>query len=122
MKKIMTLVYLQRNDETLFLLRNQKTADEISTGKYIGVGGKIDQSDTSIESAAKRECFEETGFYCHNLIKKGIVEFIGQKDYPLETHVYVCKDFSGEMIEDLREGSLHWIKNNQMLQLMSSIF
>lgn len=117
MNKQLTLIYFQKNNQTLFLLRNQKTPDEISVGKYIGVGGKVDPSDNTIEDAAIRECLEETNLQCISLEKKGIVYFIGQKPYTLETHIFICKDFKGNMKADEREGSLHWIDNDQILNL-----
>lgn len=117
MNKKLTLIYLQKDNKTLFLLRNQKTKDEISVGKYIGVGGKVDNIDKTIEEAAIRECFEETNLVCNSLIKKGIVYFIGQKQYVQETHVFICKDFTGTLKADEREGSLHWIENDKIINL-----
>lgn len=113
-KKILTLIYVQKDNKTLFLKRAQKTPDEISTGKYLGVGGKVDKEDSSIENAAKREMLEETNLQAKSLIKKGIVTFIGQKDYPLETHIFICKDFTGALKGDDREGTLHWIDNEKI--------
>lgn len=117
MKKILTLIYLQKNNHTLFLLRGQKSATEISVGKYLGVGGHVDDTDSSIEEGAKREVLEETNLICKNLVKKGVVNFIGQKPYIQETHIFICSEFEGDLQSDNREGTLHWIPNEQILSL-----
>ena len=112
--KDMTLIYVQDGNKTLFLKRYQKTKDEISVGKYLGVGGKVDKEDKSIEDAAMREMLEETNLTANNLIKKGTVKFLGQRKYDVTAHVYICTDFDGTLKGDEREGSLEWVNNDDI--------
>ncbi len=73
-------------------------------------GGSV-ELDEVVEDAAKRELFEETGLIANNLEFFGI--FSG-KDYHYIypngdevsniDHVYICKDYSGELKNQVSEG------------------
>ena len=116
MKK-MTLIYIQKENQTLFLKRNKKGDLDISHGKFLGVGGKVESYDKSVYDSAVREMKEETNLTANKLIKKGIVNFIGQRLFPVEVTVYICNDFYGQLKSDDREGSLDWIDNHDILNL-----
>lgn len=117
MTKKMTLIYVLKNQQTLFLERAMKSKDEISVNKFLGVGGKVDPSDRTIYEAACREMMEETNLQANKLIRNGMVTFIGQREYDVETTVYICSDFDGELQGDNREGTLHWIDNYSIGEL-----
>lgn len=70
-----TMCYLQKNSKTLLLHRTKKKND-INEGKWIGVGGKVEQGE-SIHECMKREIFEETGYTAHSLHLHGFVVFPG---------------------------------------------
>ena len=54
-----TQCYIRRNDEILLLYRNKKP-DDPNEGKWLGIGGKVEQGETP-EQANIREVYEETG-------------------------------------------------------------
>lgn len=117
MKK-MTLIYVQKENQTLFLLRNQKTKVDISKNKYLGLGGKVDPNDINFEEAAKREMNEESGLIPNVLELLGTVSITGQTEYDVLIKVYTCSDFTGKIKESkTREGELIWIDNNEISNL-----
>lgn len=117
-RKLMTLTMIIKNDEILLGMKNRG----IGKGKWNGFGGKLEPNET-IDDAAKRyvifydnniqtkypinkklfifsEVKEECGLDVISLEKIGIIEFeyIGSKEL-LEGHIYLCKRFSGDIIE-----------------------
>lgn len=99
-------VYLFKGDEVLLLYRNKKDND-LNKGKYIGVGGHIENNESPIE-AAIRETKEETGLEVNSLDYRCLVEF-HYDDFVEEMHVYTSNDYQGELI-DCDEGQLSWQK------------
>lgn len=109
-----TLCYIIKNHKWLMLLRNKKEND-INEGKWIGVGGKVEDSET-IEECIIREIKEETGLNPFKVDFRGVVDFIYEfKDYE-KIWVYICRDFEGE-IKDCDEGTLAWIDEEDILDL-----
>ena len=106
-------VYIFKDDEVLLLFRNKKKID-INKGKYIGVGGHIEEGETPIE-AAEREVKEETGFEVNNLEYRCHVEF-HYDNFEEEMHVFTTKEFSGEMIK-CDEGDLSWQKTSELMNI-----
>lgn len=109
-----TVVYLLKDDKVLMLLRDKKEND-INKGKYIGVGGKLEDYETPIEGA-KREVLEETGYVVNSLEYRGILSFLSDNDKIHYIFVFTSKDFSGEEIS-CNEGTLMWIKKDKILSL-----
>lgn len=108
-----TVCYIEKDDKILMLYRNKKKND-INEGKWIGVGGHIEEFETPYECTV-REVKEETGLVVKNLIPRGYISFItGNK--PMGIHVFSCKEFSGQLIE-CDEGELHFIKKSDILSL-----
>ena len=99
------LCYLKKDDQYLLLFRNKK-ANDMNEGKWMGVGGHIEQGETP-DQAAIREVFEETGLHVHLLSSAGEVLFIND-DYQEIMYVYEITDFFGELI-DCNEGVLKWV-------------
>ena len=99
------LCYLKKNEQYLLLFRNKK-ANDMNEGKWMGVGGHIEENETK-DQAAIREVFEETGLHVHSLSCAGEVLFIND-DYQEIMYLYEIVDFSGEMIE-CNEGELKWV-------------
>lgn len=100
------LIYLEKNDEYLFLYRNKKKND-MNQGKYIGIGGKVENSET-IFDALKREVKEETNLDLLSYEYKGIVYFHND-DFHEAMHLFTSKEFKGEL-KECNEGTLFWIK------------
>ena len=106
-------VYLKKDNSYLLLYRNKKKND-MSEGKWIGVGGHVEKGET-IDDAVIREVYEETGLTVHSLKCDGEVLFINN-DYEEMMYVYEISDFSGEL-KDCNEGELAWVDIDDMLTL-----
>lgn len=108
-----TLCYLKKDNSYLMLLRN-KEKNDINEGKWLGIGGHIEDNETP-EEANKREIKEETGFDVINAKKRGIIYFhLG--DIHEVMHLFTCDEFYGEMIE-CDEGTLKWFKIDEVKNL-----
>ena len=70
MKKILTLVIVLREEEILLGFKKRGFGKNL----WNGFGGKIEAGE-SIEEAAQREFFEETGASVNDLEKLAISEF-----------------------------------------------
>ena len=106
-------VYLKKDNSYLLLYRNKKKND-MSEGKWIGVGGHVEKGET-IDDAVVREVYEETGLTVHSLKCDGEVLFINN-DYKEMMYVYEISDFTGEL-KDCNEGERAWIDIDEMLTL-----
>lgn len=127
---LMTLCYMRKDDKYLMLHRTKKKHD-VNSGKWIGVGGKLEKGE-SPEDGIKREIIEETGYRARNVDYRGIVVF-NYNDNPSEyMFLYTCDDFEGEMIEgpngylrkssengmvECDEGDLKWIEEKELMDL-----
>ncbi len=87
-------------------------------GRWNGFGGKLKEGET-IESAAKREIFEETGITAHDIEKRGVIEFefspqSGQKNAGiLEVHVFQVRGFTGTP-EESEEMKPQWFSVDEI--------
>jgi len=72
--KLTTLCYLTKGDRVLFMVKGAtpKNVSNMNVGKYLGVGGHIEQDESSYECVI-REIYEETG------IKSSDIEGLGLK-------------------------------------------
>ena len=113
---ITTLCYLERDDKYLMLHRISKKND-INAGKWIGVGGHLEDNE-SPEECIKREIFEETGYDIPMEILKfrGLVTFVSAKgDYELMS-LFTAKAPDSEPLE-CSEGKLEWISKKDLFDL-----
>ena len=72
--KVTTLCYIEKDDSYLMLYRNKKENDQ-SQGKWLGVGGKMEEGE-SPDDCIVREVFEETGFRLVDYTCRGFVTFL----------------------------------------------
>ena len=112
--ELTTLCYIRKNDHTLMLHRIKKNEDP-NKGKWIGVGGHLEENE-SPEECIIREIREETGLKANKVSLKGILTFILPKWGNELTFLYVCDDFEGEITE-CDEGELKWIGNDKIKDL-----
>jgi 8-oxo-dGTP diphosphatase len=113
--KLATLCYVRKDFQTLMIHRIKKEND-MHTGKWNGLGGKLEAGE-SPEECAIREVREESGLTVKNLTLKGILTFPAfdnQEDW--YTFLFVIDDFEGQLI-DSPEGYLQWIPNDQIQKL-----
>lgn len=111
-----TLCYVRENGRTLMLYRNKKEND-LHVGKWNGLGGKFENGETP-EDCARREIYEESGLTATDLILKGVLTFPcfdGTNDWVV--FVFVIPRFEGTQTDQSPEGDLHWIDDDQLLEL-----
>ena len=115
MMKLATLCYIRDDAKTLMLHRNKKQED-MHSGKWNGLGGKLEGGETP-EACAMREIYEESGLRATDPQLKGFItfpNFDGQNDWYV--FVYLFTRFSGSLI-DSPEGELSWITDSELRQL-----
>lgn len=101
-KKIMTLCCVY-NDKQILLGRIKK--DGVLKDRYNGFGGKVEAGET-IDQAAERELFEESGIKPLDMEKRGLVIFeFEEEGNPfagkpiIELHIYSLTKYAGEPVE-----------------------
>ena len=108
-----TLCYIEKNDKVLMLYRNKKEVD-INKGKWIGVGGHVEDGE-SIDECLLREVKEETGLTLLEYKKCGKIIFYIDSIIE-ECYLYRGFTFTGELIT-CSEGELKWIPKDDILSL-----
>lgn len=109
-----TCVYLIHDGKWLMLYRNRKPHD-VNAGKYIGVGGKLEQGETPVQCAV-REVWEETGLTMQEPVYVGTVYFTYPHLEEEKIWIYTCRRYTGIMHED-NEGTLQWVREDQITGL-----
>ena len=108
------LCYLEKDGKYLMLNRNKKKND-VNGGKWVGVGGKFEDSE-SPEECLVREVYEETGYKLNSYRFRGIVTFVSDIYDTEYMFLYTSTDFEGEE-KICDEGELHWVNKNDVLNL-----
>ena len=111
--KLTTLCYIEKDNKVLLLYRNKKEND-LNEGKWIGVGGKLEQNESPDECII-REVYEETGLHIQPQLR-GILTFILPKWENELTFLYTSNHFEGT-IKECNEGQLHWIDKDKVIDL-----
>ena len=112
--KMTTLCYIEQAGKYLMLHRVKKHHD-INAGKWIGVGGHVENSETP-EECLLREVKEETGLVLTAYRLRGLVTFLSDACEPELMCVFTADAFDGEMIE-CDEGELAWVDKSEVLAL-----
>lgn len=106
-----TCLFLQKGDEVLLAMKKRGFGE----GKWNGVGGKLEESETP-EQAAIRETEEEIGVTPRNLIKTAVLdfdEFHNGQPYQVKVHVFTASAWSGEPQES-DEMAPQWFSINNL--------
>jgi 8-oxo-dGTP diphosphatase len=115
--KLATLCYITdtQKKSTLMLFRNKKEND-VHEGKWNGLGGKFDSTETP-EECVIREIKEESGLTITSPQMKGFITF-PKFDGVFDWYVFLftADKFEGELINS-NEGHLEWIPNEKLLSL-----
>ena len=109
-----TLCYIERDGKYLMLHRVKKHHD-INAGKWIGVGGHVENGETP-EECLLREVKEETGLVLTAYRLRGLVTFLSDACEPELMCVFTADAFDGELIE-CDEGELAWVEKSDVLAL-----
>ena len=112
--KTTTLCYIENNDQYLMLHRIKKQND-MNQGKWIGVGGHVEDQETP-EECLVREVKEETGFTLTSYKFRGLLTFINNECESELMCVFTADGYTGELIE-CNEGELCWIDKNTVPEL-----
>lgn len=112
--KMTTLCYIEKEGKYLMLHRVKKHHD-INAGKWIGVGGHVENGETP-EECLLREVKEETGLRLTSYRLHGLVTFLSDVCEPELMCVFTADAFDGEMIE-CDEGELVWVEKSDVLAL-----
>lgn len=109
-----TLCYIRSNGNCLMLYRNKKK-DDPNAGKWVGIGGKVEQGETPDECLV-REVREETGFTLTNYHYHGVVEFRNDKWPDEDMYLYSSSYYQMPEI-NCDEGDARWIPEDEVLSL-----
>lgn len=112
--KMTTLCYIEKEGKYLMLHRVKKHHD-INAGKWIGVGGHVENGETP-EECLLREVKEETGLRLTAYRLRGLVTFLSDACEPELMCVFTADAFDGELIE-CDEGELAWVEKSDVLAL-----
>jgi 8-oxo-dGTP diphosphatase len=110
-----TLCYVKQNGRTLMIHRN-KRPDDIHAGKWNGLGGKFEAGE-SPEDCVVREVHEESGLTIRSPRWHGLLTFTNFKGNDWYVFVYTADDFEGNPAQDVPEGRLAWIPDNEIPRL-----
>ncbi len=109
-----TLCYIEKDGRYLMLHRTKKEND-LNRDKWVGVGGKFEDKETP-EECVIRETFEETGLTLTSFEYKGIVTFVSDIWETEYMHLFLGKEFEGE-IKECDEGVLEWVEKDKITSL-----
>lgn len=109
-----TLCYLIKDNKYLMLHRTKKEHD-INSGKYIGVGGHIEEGESPLD-CIKREVKEETDLTLNSARYRGHITFV-MGDETEYAHLFTSEDFTGTLNTDCSEGELSWVDIDKVLDL-----
>ena len=112
--KLTTLCYLKHDGKYLMIKKANDGGQ--SAGKYLGVGGKLEEGE-SPDECAKREIMEETGLEALDLKLRGIITFISDVWDDEIMFLYSAEQLKGEFRDDCDEGELFWIDEDKVLDL-----
>ena len=112
--RLTTLCYVERDGCYLMLHRIKKAQDE-NAGKWIGIGGHLEENE-SPEECVHREALEETGLRLTHLTLRGILTFI-LPDWGNElTFLYTARA-EGAPKRECAEGVLRWVPVEEVPRL-----
>ena len=108
-----TLCYVDDGSRLLMLHRTKKQGD-INEGKWIGIGGHIQEGE-SPEDCILREALEETGYRLRGLSFRGFVTFV-YRDVTEYMCLFSASGFEGEQVV-CDEGDLVWVPKTRVPSL-----
>ena len=111
-----TLCYLENGRGEYLMLHRVKKKNDVNHDKWIGVGGKFEDTE-SPEECLLREVREETGLTLTDWRYRGIVTFVSQGWETEYMHLFTATQWSGEMVSDCNEGVLEWVPKREVESL-----
>ena len=111
-----TLCYIKNENNEYLLIHRNKKENDLNGGKWIGVGGKFEEGETSDECVV-REVFEETGLTLTSYHLHGVVKFISDTWEDEDMYLYSADGYTGGLKSDCSEGDLSWVAADKVLSL-----
>jgi 8-oxo-dGTP diphosphatase len=111
-----TLIYVLSEDEkSVLMVHRHKRQTDDQLGYYNGLGGKMEDGETIVESM-QRELMEEANVEAIDFKLKGFVHWIGfgKKRENWLGAVFLVKKFKGQLLSENAEGSLEFIPLDQL--------
>lgn len=112
--KMTTLCYIEKDGKYLMLHRTKKKND-INEGKWIGVGGHAEGSE-SPEDCLLREVKEETGLTLTSYRFRALITFVSDQLEPEMMCLFTADAFTGDLIT-CNEGDLKWVDKSEVPNL-----
>lgn len=112
--KMTTLCYIEQDGKYLMLYRNKKKND-INEGKWIGVGGHLEGTESPGECLL-REVKEETGLTLTSWRCHGVVTFLSDQYEGEYMYLFTADGFEGAL-KECNEGDLQWVSREFLNQL-----
>lgn len=112
--RLSTLCYIEREGCYLMLHRVKKKED-VNSGKWIGVGGGLENSESPDECVV-REVMEETGLQLISPRMRGVITFVSA-GWDDEIMFLYTGEAEGELLPDCSEGELKWIPISEVPSL-----
>lgn len=112
--KLTTLCYIEKDGAWLMLHRTKKKVD-CNAGKWIGVGGKVEEGE-SPDDCLVREVREETGLELESYRLRGVVTFVSDEWETEQMFLYTATPCEGEPIT-CDEGELAYIPISEVFDL-----
>ncbi len=112
--RLTTICYIEKDDRYLMLHRTKKENDQ-SHDKWLGVGGKFEENESSDECVV-REVKEETGLTLLSYKLRGVMTFVSDIWETEYMFIYTADRFEGELTE-CSEGELLWVEKSKVPDL-----
>lgn len=109
-----TLCYIEKDNCYLMLHRVKKQGDA-NLGKWIGIGGKLEEGETP-EQCLLREVREETGLTLTSHTFRGRIYFYSDIYDDELMYLYTADKFEG-VITECDEGTLEWVEKDKLYAL-----
>ena len=110
-----TLCYIKKDDKYLLLHRTKKK-DDPNEGKWIGVGGHIEEGE-SPEECLLREVKEETNLTLTSYQYRALITFVSDVYETENMHLFTADAFEGKLDYSCDEGELEWVSKDKLLNL-----
>ena len=112
--EVTTLCYIEKDNKYLMLNRTKKKND-INEGKWIGVGGHIEEGESPYDCII-REVYEETGLRVSKVKLRGHLTFVQNNNFTEYIWLFTASEYEGEL-KECDEGVLKWIPKDEVFNL-----